>query len=248
LYEDRSVLAIDKPAGWMLIPFNWQNTDRNLLAAITSSIAARAFWAKSRNLKFLRNVHRLDAETTGILLFAKSLGAVRPYSDLFKSRRMEKTYLAIVHGTPPQAEWTCRERLGPDQQQTGRIRVDPKAGQDAETHFRVLDRRADSSLIAAFPTTGRTHQIRVHLSHSGYPVVGDPLYAGVANVAPIQPAVRTDFPMGLRAVALTYADPFQRRRINIRAPSSAFLNSYGFTESALPASSTARQRNLDRQQ
>src|SRR5262252_8962645 len=94
LYEDRSVLAIDKPAGWMLVPFSWQKTSRNLQAALTSSIAARDFWARSRNLKFLRFVHRLDAETTGILLLAKSHGAVEAFGNLFESRKMEKSYLA----------------------------------------------------------------------------------------------------------------------------------------------------------
>ena len=76
LFEDRSVLAIDKPRGWMLVPHSWQRTSFNLQAAITSSIAAGDFWARSRGLKFLKNVHRLDADTSGILLFAKSAGAV----------------------------------------------------------------------------------------------------------------------------------------------------------------------------
>ena len=98
LYEDRSVLAIDKPRGWMLVPYSWQKTNWNLQAALVSSIAAGDFWARSRGLKFLKFVHRLDAETTGILLFAKSQGAVESYSELFESRRMEKTYLAVVDG------------------------------------------------------------------------------------------------------------------------------------------------------
>ena len=84
LYEDRSVLAIDKPAGWMLVPAHWQRTERDLQTAIESSIGARDFWARSRNLKFLRYVHRLDAETSGVLLLAKSPGAVNAYSNLFE--------------------------------------------------------------------------------------------------------------------------------------------------------------------
>jgi 23S rRNA-/tRNA-specific pseudouridylate synthase len=81
LYEDRSVIAIDKPGGWMLVPFSWQKTSRNLQTALASSIAAGDFWARSRNLKQLRFVHRLDAETSGVLLLAKSQGALRAYSD-----------------------------------------------------------------------------------------------------------------------------------------------------------------------
>src|SRR5262249_26895261 len=90
LYEDRSVVAVDKPRGWMLVPSSWQKTNRNLQMALTSSIAAGDFWARSRNLKFLRFVHRLDADTTGILLLAKSPGAVDAFGDLFEDRRMEK--------------------------------------------------------------------------------------------------------------------------------------------------------------
>jgi 23S rRNA pseudouridine1911/1915/1917 synthase len=86
LYEDRSVLAIDKPAGWMLVPFSWQKTGRNLQAALASSIAAGDFWARSRNLRFLRFVHRLDAETSGILLLAKSPGAVRSFGEMFEGQ------------------------------------------------------------------------------------------------------------------------------------------------------------------
>src|SRR6185369_4387492 len=85
LYEDRSVIAIDKPRGWMLVPGSWQKTNRNLQMALTSSIAAGDFWARSRNLKFLRHLHRLDADTSGILLFGKSMGAVKTYGDLFES-------------------------------------------------------------------------------------------------------------------------------------------------------------------
>jgi hypothetical protein len=74
LHEDRAVIAIDKPVGWMLVPFTWQKTNRNLQAAIQSSIGAGAFWARSRQVRFLRYIHRLDADTTGILLFGRSPG------------------------------------------------------------------------------------------------------------------------------------------------------------------------------
>src|SRR3954469_9709309 len=132
LYEDRSVLAIDKPRDWMLVPFSWQKTNRNLQAALISSIAAGDFWARSRGLRFLRFVHRLDAETTGILLLAKSQGAVVSYGALFESREMEKTYLAVVSGVPKQTEWTCRLKIGPDPDQRGRMLVDARYGKQAE--------------------------------------------------------------------------------------------------------------------
>src|SRR6266404_7112892 len=93
----------------MLVPSSWQNAGRNLQAALLSSIAAGDFWARSRGLKYLRFVHRLDAETTGVLLLAKSQGALHTYSELFESRKMEKLYLAVVHGAPRQAQWSRSE-------------------------------------------------------------------------------------------------------------------------------------------
>ena len=218
LHEDRAVLAIDKPRGWMLVPFSWQRTGRNLQAAITSSIAARDFWAATRGLKFLRFVHRLDAETSGILLFAKSQGALDAYSELFEQRRMEKTYLAVVAGAPKQPEWTCLLKLSQDSHRPGRMRVDARHGKEAETRFRVLQTRTGRTLLEAYPRTGRTHQIRVHLVESGCPVVGDAFY-GRAN---------DGFELGLRAVRLAFTDPFTRRRVEIRAPIEAFCREYGF--------------------
>ena len=221
LYEDRSVLAIDKPRDWMLVPFSWQRTNRNLQAALTSSIAARDFWARSRALKFLRFVHRLDADTTGVLLFGKSQGAVTAYGRLFESRQMQKVYLAVIEGVPKQKEWTCRLKLAPKPGDPGRMQVDLRQGKEAETKFKVLKTVKDRALIEAHPLTGRTHQIRLHLAESGCPVVADELYGRKGHKSEA---------LGLRAVQLAYRDPFTRRPVKITAESEWFLREYGFSD------------------
>jgi len=218
LYEDRSVLAVDKPRGWMLAPVAWQNTSRNLQAAVESSIAARDFWARSRGLKFLRHVHRLDADTSGVLLFAKSPGVVKIFFDFFEGRKMEKTYLAVVVGAPKQPEWICQLKLAPDKKRFRKMKVDGHFGKESETRFKLLETRGSFSLIEAKPITGRTHQIRVHLAESGLPIVGDELYGKLGG----------NLPLGLRAVRLAYVDPFTRRRLEIQAPTEAFLLKFGF--------------------
>lgn len=248
LYEDRSVLAVDKPAGWMLAPDSWDQTGRNLQLALQSSLNAGDFWAHSRNLKFLRFIHRLDAETTGITLFAKSPGALRAFSEMFEERRVEKYYLAVVHGIPKQPRWTCQSPLIPDPGMKGRMKAlsaaqqlkmpparstnethNPALPKDAETHFQVLQTSQDTALVEARPTTGRTHQIRVHLAASGHPVVGDPLY-GTDKAAASKGRQR----LALRAVKLAFHDPFQKRKIHIEAPVQDFLREYGFAPHPTP--------------
>ncbi len=231
LFEDRSVIAIDKPAGWILAPDAPDNARLNLQRAIESSISGGDFWARSRGLKFLRFVHRLDAETSGVLLFAKSLGAVRSIGELFESREVKKRYLAVVRGVPRQTQWTCDAPVGPVPGWPGYMQVDAREGKEAETHFRVLQTARGIALVEARPVTGRTHQIRVHLLAAGHPVLGDTLYGPEAREF-----ARERPPLGLRAIELSYRDPFQRKEILIRAPIEQFVKQFGFDPAAVKAS------------
>ena len=134
-------------------------------------------------------------------------------------RKMEKRYLAVVEGRPKEKEWICRLKLAPDPDERGRMTVDARHGKEAETRFRVLATREKISLIEARPVTGRTHQIRVHLAECGFPVLGDELYGASA---------KKKMQLGLRAVELSYVDPFLWRRIEIQAPVEKFVREYGF--------------------
>ena len=143
-----------------------------------------------------------------------------------ETRRMEKTYLAVVEGVPKQPEWTCRLSLAPVPGEPGRMRTDT-AGKEAETKFRAMQMLPGAkprTLVEARPYTGRTHQIRVHLAESGLPIAGDPLYGRApAKIAPEDP-----YPMGLRAIELVFQHPFTRRPVRIAAPAEAFLRRFGF--------------------
>ncbi len=224
LFEGRAVLAIDKPAGWLLAPDSWDRTGRNLQLALQSSLRAGDYWARSRGLKYLRFVHRLDADTSGLLLLAKSPGALRSYSELLESRLVQKFYLAIVDGIPKQSHWTCRMKLSPKAGAVGHMRVDERHGKEAETHFRVLQTGQQTALVEAQPVTGRTHQIRVHLAAAGHPVLGDPLYNPNESSKAKDNRVR----LALRAVGMIFPDPFQKKTIHIEAPADEFLKQYGF--------------------
>ena len=243
LYEDRAVLAIDKPAGWLLAPDSWRRTNRNLQLALMSSLESGDHWARARNLRYIRFLHRLDADTSGVLLLAKNHGAVRAYSRLFEMRRVEKVYLAVTHGVPAQQDWVCRLKLAVDPSQAGRTRVDARRGQEAETRFHILQTSQETALVEATPVTGRTHQVRVHLAESGHPVLGETLY----NVSAANRERAThnplSFPLALRAVALSYTDPFQNRAVHVSAPAEEFCRQFGFTLVVRSADSLVRAKH-----
>jgi RluA family pseudouridine synthase len=222
LHDDRTSLAIDKPAHWMLAPESWTKTGRNLQLAIVSSISDRDFWARTCNVKFLRFVHRLDAETTGVVLFGRSLGAVTALSKLFEQRSVRKSYLAVVVGVPKSETWVSRQPLEEFGKAPVKMRVAKGEGKPAETRFRVLQRNGDLTLLEAEPVTGRTHQIRVHLAAENLPILGDPLYGNGTSTG------SEDFPMALRSVKLEYRDPFMRKPVRVKAPTGKFLAEIGF--------------------
>lgn len=223
LYEDRSVLAVDKLAGW-IIAADWQGKpEKNLQLNLEAGIYHREFWAKSRNLKYLRFIHRLDALTTGVLLMSKSQGAIAPLSKLFESGKVTKEYLAVVNGSPSKSEWEVEGFMDKDPHNPRKQSFVNSGGKPSFTSFKCLASRDGVSLIKAIPKTGRTHQIRVHLASGNTPVAGDSLYGKAFN--------RNEnalYPMGLRATYLSFFNSFLKKKIHIKAPTEVFLKSFGF--------------------
>lgn len=221
LHEDRGVIALDKPAGWLVAPERWIHTRRNLQLALLSSIQAGDPWARSRRVKYLRFVHRLDQETSGVLLFARHPNVLGTYSRLFSERQVTKIYLVVVEGRPANREWCCRAKIAPVPGLKGKMRVDEQHGRECETLFRLLESDGNRSLLEARPVTGRTHQIRVHLASAGLPVLGDRLYGSRARESGVGGPE-----LALRAWQLAYRDPFRKREVLIRAPVRRFRMKY----------------------
>lgn len=221
LFENRSIIIIDKPAGWILAPAHWKNTSRNLQREIEISILARDFWARCRNLKYLRFIHRLDADTSGLLILVKNSGAIWAYTNLFTKGLIEKTYAAVVHGVPKWEKTICSLPIAP-RKDSNLMEINRSIGKPAETLFFFLKDKNGKSLIQAIPKTGRTHQIRVHLSALKLPIIGDTLYGNNSNKN------RESAPLALRAVRLRFQDPFEKKQVDVQAPLNEFLNEYGF--------------------
>lgn len=169
LHLDEFLLVTDKPAGLLSVPAGGEGRQDCLAARI------QARWADARI------VHRLDAATSGLVLFARGAEMLRRMSLAFEQRVVGKQYLAVVHGHVVQDSGEIDLPLAEDADNRPRQIVDPLRGRRALTRYRVLDRPgtgADAiSRLELKPVTGRAHQLRVHLLSLGHPIVGDPLYA-----------------------------------------------------------------------
>jgi 23S rRNA pseudouridine1911/1915/1917 synthase len=169
---------VDKPGGLLTSPYRYDPNRPNLMKLLHAGIAAGKPWAAERGLTYLMNAHRLDFETSGVILLAKNKPALVELANLFGSEKPLKTYVALARGNPPEDEFEIDEKLAPHPTRLGQMRVDPKNGKRSMTRVRVLERFARYALLECQPLTGRTHQIRVHLRHVEMPLVADALYGG----------------------------------------------------------------------
>lgn len=178
LFEDADLLALGKPSGLLTSPDRYDPNRPNLMKLLHAGIAEGKPWARERGLTYLANAHRLDFETSGILLLAKSKPVLVRLADLFGSEKPAKKYVALVQGFPVEDEFEVDAKLSPHPVKIGMMRVDPKHGKKSKTKFFVLEKFSHWSLLQCEPSTGRTHQIRIHLRFEGTPIVGDELYGG----------------------------------------------------------------------
>lgn len=180
MYEDEFLLALDKPSGLLTSPDRYDPTRPNLMKLLHAGIAAQKPWARERNLTYLSNAHRLDFETSGVILLARTKPVLMALADLFGSQIPAKQYVALVAGSPPAVQFEIDAPLGPHPVKAGLMRVDKKNGKKSKTRFEVLQdyQRFGYALLKCEPLTGRTHQIRVHAAHAGLKIVGDALYGG----------------------------------------------------------------------
>jgi RluA family pseudouridine synthase len=178
LFEDEHLLALDKPSRLLTSPDRYDADRPNLMKLLHRDIARGAPWVKERAITYLANAHRLDFETSGIILLAKNKPALIKLADQFGSERPEKNYVALVHDLPDQDRMEADFKIGPHPVKLGLMRTDEKQGKRAQTDFEVIERFSRHSLLKCRPTTGRTHQIRVHLQKLRFPIVGDELYGG----------------------------------------------------------------------
>lgn len=178
LFEDEHLLALDKPAGLLTSPDRYDPDRPNLMKLLHAGVAQQKPWAAERQLTYLANAHRLDFETSGIILLAKNKPALVVLANLFGSEKPLKRYLALAWGNPPAKHFDVDAKLSPHPVRVGQMRVDEKAGKRSRTEFEVLEQFSDWSLLRCTPLTGRMHQIRIHLKHAGFPIVADELYGG----------------------------------------------------------------------
>lgn len=208
LYEDDALLVVDKPAGLLTVPLTRGGSSRRP-APSAFSLLAEHLGPRGRRTPFV--VHRIDRDTSGIVVFAKTAAAQRAVKDQFARREPERIYLAVVHGRPRPARGRWRDWLAWDAdevRQTVTTATDPK-GVEAISDYRVVEAFADASLLEVRLHTGKRNQIRIQAAVRGHPLVGERQYAKSPMPFPRQ---------ALHAHRLSFAHPIDGRPMTFAAP------------------------------
>ena len=206
LYEDDHVAVIDKPAGMVVHP-SFGHASGTLVNAV---LARWPRTASETDADRAGIVHRLDKETSGVIVIAKTGDALESLRQQFKDRTIHKKYIALVEGTPSTPEGRIDAPIGRDPNQRKRMAV-VRGGREAVTEFHVTQLFANHSLVEVSPHTGRTHQIRVHMAFIGHPVVGDTVYGRRKKTI----RMKRHF---LHAARITFLSPASDEPILVEAP------------------------------
>ena len=217
LFEDESLLAVDKPAGLIVHP-TFYRTEGTLLTRVLG------YYRRTGQECAVHPVNRLDRDTEGIVLLAKNSHVHGLCYDLQLRGAFRKTSHALCFGAPPEAAGTVDLPIGRVDGGSLLRRIDPM-GKPAVTEYRLLERRGDLSRVELRPVTGRTHQLRLHCLAAGFPILGDPQYA-------TEDSRRISAELGyrtqrLRAVELTFPHPMTGRETVIRSHGDVFLPENG---------------------
>ena len=178
LFEDDHILALDKPSGLLTSPDRYNPDRPNLMRLLHDAIAAQKPWVTTRGLTYLSNAHRLDAETSGVLLLAKNKPALIQLANLFSIDKPEQKYFALVSGLPSSDQFVMDAKIASNVVELGLMRIDNRDGMKSKTEFSVAEKFSGYTALNCHPRTNRNHQIRIHLKHAGFPIIGDTLYGG----------------------------------------------------------------------
>jgi 23S rRNA pseudouridine1911/1915/1917 synthase len=206
-YEDEHLLVVDKPAGVVVHPAKGHRS-----GTLAQALAGRAAGGEEGRAGI---VHRLDRDTSGLLVVARSDEAHRRLKDAMQRREVTREYLALVLGRPPARSGTIEAPIGRDRHRRTRMSTDTDEPRDAVTHFEVERALAETTLLRVRLETGRTHQIRVHLQAIGHPVAGDPEYGGAGALG-----LERQF---LHATRLAFTHPFTGAPVDVTSPLPADL-------------------------
>jgi RluA family pseudouridine synthase len=215
IFEDEALLAFDKPSGLLVAPDRGDPARENLMALVHARLGAD-----------VANVHRLDAETSGVLLCAKTKAALDALSGQFQAKTADKVYRALVVGAAPPEPFTVELALREDESRPGRMRAVRSGGKPSATECRALERFRGFTWLECRPRTARTHQIRVHLAAVALPVLNDPFYGNDTRL--LLSALKRRYKgrdeerplisrLALHAAELTVTHPVSRERVTLRA-------------------------------
>jgi 23S rRNA pseudouridine1911/1915/1917 synthase len=222
LYEDEDLVVVNKPAGMVVHP----------AAGARSGTLVNALMHRLGTLSAAGGalrpgiVHRLDRGTSGALVVARNDAAHRALAEQFRSRTVQKTYLALVQGRLARDAGTIAQPVGRDIQRRTRMTARTGAGREARTDWEVLFRLGNFTLVAAHPRTGRTHQIRAHFAAEGHALVGDTLYGAAKQPRAGRTVLKPLGRVFLHAARLGFTHPRNETPVEVRAPLAPELRAY----------------------